>query len=186
MDLALQALFGQIGLPFGGAVGAVGIHRALAGFGGARPGIQEVVEDLAVMDVRRCDRVVLDQFGGRIGVDVVLVAVVGLVIFLGPAGVRVFLPALGGLLGVIPAFGNLTRFDGGVFFPRIPLARGCNERGIDHLPGLGHVTAQGELLIEAGEQHVDQPEGLKALAEQPNRLGVGDAISNGPHELDRG
>lgn len=188
MDLALLARCRQIGFPFGRAVGTVGIHRALAGFGGARLGIQEFVEDLAVMDVRGCDRVVLDQLGGRIGVDGVLVAVVGFVVLLGTAGVGVFLPALGGLLGVIPTFGNLTRFDRGVCFPGIPLARGFDECGIDHVPGLGHVTALGELLIEAGEQHVDQSEGLQALMEHPDRLGVGNPIlqvhAEKPHETE--
>ena len=139
MGLALQAPLRQIGFPFGGAVGTVGIHRALAGFGGARLGIQEFVEDLAVMDVRGCDRVMLDQFGGRIGVDVVLVAVVGFVVFLGPAGVRFFLPALGGLPGVIPSGGNLTRFDRGVLRAVIALARGFDKACPEPVEGVASI-----------------------------------------------
>ena len=122
------------------------------------------------MDLSRRAGIALDQLGRGIGIDGVFGAIVGLVILVGPAGVQVFLPALGGLPGVIPTFGDLTRFDRGVFFPGIPLARGFNERGIDHVPRLGHVTALGELLMAAGEQHVDPPEGLQALTEQPDRL----------------
>ena len=76
--------------------------------------------------------------------------------------------ALGGLPGVIPTFGNPTRFDRGVLRAVIALARGFNERGIDHLPGLGYLTAQGELLIEAGEQHTSTNAILQLQAENPD------------------
>ena len=102
MYLALQAPCRQIGFPFGGAVGTVGIHWTSLGFGRPWPGIEQGIEHLTVMDLSRRDGIALDQFGRGIGIDVVFVAIVGLVILFGPAGVRVFLPALGGLLGVIP------------------------------------------------------------------------------------
>ena len=93
MNLALQAQFSQRFLVLRRAVGAVGIDRASMAMLIGR-GIQEFIEDLAIVHVGWRDGVFLDQLGIGIRIDVVLVAVMGFGILLGPAGIGVFLTEL--------------------------------------------------------------------------------------------
>lgn len=74
--------------------------------------IQKLVEYLAVMNGRFRHREVLHQFVGLVRVYVVLVAVVGFVVLLGPVGLHILLPLL--VLG--PDFGRPTHLDLGVLF----------------------------------------------------------------------
>lgn len=130
MDLALQALWSDRHCRH--PLDVVGLRGTVSG-------IEQGIEHLTVMDLSRRDGIALDQCGRGIGVDGVFVAIVGLVILFGPAGAQVFLPALGGLPGVIPTFGNLTRFDRGVFFPSIPLARGFDKACPEPVEGVASI-----------------------------------------------
>jgi len=71
--------------------------------------------------------VVLNQLVGFIRIDVVLVAAVGLVVLLGPAGVHILLP----LLALGPVFGWRARLDLGVLFPAVALPGDFDERTIN-------------------------------------------------------
>jgi len=48
--------------------------------------------------------------------------------------------------------------------------------GVYHLAGTRRVALRRQLFVEAGEQHVNQLQGVQALAKQPNGLGIRDAI----------
>jgi hypothetical protein len=54
----------------------------------------------------------------------------------------------------------------------VPLARRRDDRGVDHLPAHGEVSAVAQIRVEAGEQTVDRLRPGQKLAEQPDRAGV--------------
>ena len=85
--------------------------------------VKEVGKPLAVVNGGGCYRVICDDFGIRVNLCMILVAVMGLVILLCPTGVRVLLCQL--MLGFwsvfFPFFGHFSGFDRLVFLPRISL-----------------------------------------------------------------
>lgn len=84
-----------------------------------------------------------------VDIDVVLVTVVALAVFLGPAGAQVLLPLHVGL--VIPPFGRFAFLDLLIFIPSVPVLRCIHQTGIDDLPALGHQSRIPEPLIKGIE-----------------------------------
>ena len=123
--------------------------------------IQKFFEYLAVVHGGIRYRVLLHQFVGFVRVDVVLVAVVGFVVLLGPAGIHVLLP----LLVVGPVLGRRARLDPGVFFPGVALPGRFDKRGIDHLAGAGHIAVCRQLLVKPRKQRFNQLQVFEPLPE---------------------
>ena len=81
--------------------------------------VDQLTQDLAVMHSGIGGMVAADEFVLVVYIHVVLVAVVALVVFLSPAGLRVLLAKLVGVF--FPVVRDLPRFDRLVLFPAVTL-----------------------------------------------------------------
>ena len=124
-------------------VGAVGIHHLVVR-------ADQVIERLRVMDRGRCHNSTLDQFAGRVDLDVVLVPVEHLLVLLGPAGVDILVGRH--FRALLPAFGQFALFDRCVLLPGVPLPGYFNEAGIHDAAILGEQSLPGEVSGEDGEE----------------------------------
>ena len=101
-----------------------------------------------------------------------------------PARVTVFLAQLGGLL--LPGLWNAASLDLCLLSLGVPLLRGRHQRRVHDLAGHGDISRLGHSLIKPPEQPIHGPSELQALAEQPDRLGIGNPVPQRqpekPHE----
>lgn len=149
-------------------VGAIGPDI----LGGVIP--EQSIEHLRVMDLRRGDRVAADQLVLVIYADMVLVAVVGFAVLLGPTRIGVFLTLH---MGVgLKSFRRLTVLDLVVFLTAIALFRCRDKTGINHLPLPGLEPLGFKLKIEVEKQRLDQLLLNQLFTKQPQGLGVGNLV----------
>ena len=66
-----------------------------------------------------------------------------------------------------------TFFQGFLLLIRIALARGFDDRGIDHLPPHGEVSLFLQMSVEPGEQRLDRARLCQHLTKQPDRARIG-------------
>jgi len=178
--------------------GEVSFH-GLADVGAVRPQSRAAVvfsdqlaDGLRVVDGGVGDRECLHELAYRIDLRVVLIAVVGLAVLLGPARIAVFLTAAPGVL--LEAFGTPTLFDLTVLTLRfcrrpaprnmgtIALARGLHKARIDDLSFLSDQSPGPELAVESLENRTDSFF-AQTLLESPDRGMVGNRIARTqPHE----
>jgi len=130
------------------------------------------------MHTRVGHRIRLDQFALRIRLDVVLVAVMPLVVLLGPARVHVLLPLFRGLFA--PRRRRATALDRGVFLARVALARHIHEAGVHQFAGLRQQAARAQLLVEEREELLERARFDQRLAEVPERVGIRDFVGQRP------
>ena len=139
--------------------------------------IDEVFESLAVMDVGRGGAVLIDEFAFGVYLGVVLVAVVGFVVFLGPTCVAIFLTTFRG--GWVELVGALAVFDLLVLLAGVSLARGIDKAGINDAPFFGDQAFARERPVEGVEEFL-APVALvffNEFFEVPNRIGVGHFVA---------
>ena len=162
-------------LVLGAVVGAVGEHGLVFL-------IEEFFKDLAVMHMRRCGGGFDDELGFQVGLHMVLPAVVGLVVFLRPAGFAVLLPPHGRV--GIELLGPPALFDALVLLAGVSLARGFGEAGVDDATFAGDVALGFELEVEGLEEFAAALAStfFESLLEVPDRLGVGDHIADAQAE----
>src|SRR5436853_7130245 len=103
----------------------------------------------------------------------VFVAEEAAAMLLGPAGIAVLLPQLGGVL--LPPCRCSLRLQLGVLFTTVPLRRHRHDTGVDDLPATRHVALGRKMLVEAVKPLFDQPGLGQLLAEQPKRRRVRNA-----------
>lgn len=156
----LQPLFGPVGRIRKDVPARVGI-------------IQNLIKYLAVMCRSIRDSIITDQFVLYINIYMILVTIVGLTHLLGPASIRIFLPAF----SHIPVFGDFPFLDPFILITAIALFRSRYNTGINDLAFLGCKSTISQELIKLPEEFFDKLCLLQPLAEQPNRLGIGDTVS---------
>ena len=140
--------------------------------------IHELRQGFAVMNAGTGDDVVRDEFAVRVGLHVVLVAIMGLVALLRPPGIGVLLAQLVDIFFGFPFLRYVAVLDAGVFFPGVALARGVHEGRVDDGASVGYEVGIGELLVEGVEQFPDNIGFGESVAEGPDSLGIGDAVVN--------
>lgn len=106
-------------------VSAVAIERAIVLF-------QQADEFLIVIDRGMRYGVVRDELAFRVRLDMVLVAVVRLIVLLGPACIRILLRQLMLVLRLLPFLRNLTGLDRLVFIPVIALLWSFHKRRVHY------------------------------------------------------
>ncbi len=105
-----------------------------------------------------------------VDVDVVLVAVVGLAVFLGPTRLNVLLAALARL--AVPLLGYLAALYLGVLFARVTLLGYRYDRGINDLPLSGLVSLPIQVAIESLEQRLNHTVLYQHFPKQPDGGGI--------------
>ena len=119
----------------------------------------------------------VDEFAFGIHFGVVLVAVVSLIVLLGPTRIAVFLTTLcGGRVELVRA---LAIFDFLVLLTGVSLARSIDKAGIDDTAFFGDEALAGELPVEGVEEFL-APVALvffNEFFEVPNRIGVGHFVA---------
>jgi hypothetical protein len=88
----------------------------------------------------------------------------------GPAPVAVLLAQLRRVR--CPVFRDSTGLEIRLLRVGVALPRRRDDRGIDHLPTHGEVSAVAKMHVKAGEQNLDRLGLAQQLAEQPDRAGV--------------
>src|SRR5512144_2223411 len=169
MDAALETPRLERRLGHGRAISAIGKHVSRCG-----ALVQEPIQLLAVVDGGVAHLVASNQLVLGIHIHVILVAEEALAVLLGPAGILVFLPALGRRL--LPTLRRLAGLNRVVLLARVARSGHRHEGGIADLPAASDVALRAEMPVEAIEQLFD-PAGLgQLLAKQPQRRAVGDAV----------
>ena len=141
--------------------------------------IEQFLEALAVVQARLAGAVAADELGSRVALDVVLVAVMGLVVLLRPARVGVLLAELGGLF--LPLFGHRAFPDGMVFPAAVALAGHLDEAGVHDDAFLSDQSELGEISVEPLE-NADDTFGSELVLEVPNGVLVGNLIAGAQGE----
>ena len=150
--------------------------------------IYEVFENLAVMHVGRDRAVLIDEFTFGIHLGVVLVAVVGLVVLLGPTCIAIFLTTFRG--DRVEPVGAFAVFDLLVLLTGVWLAGSVDKTGINDAAFFGDESFASEFPIKGFEEFA-APIALvffNEFFEVPNRIGVGhfvaEAQSQKTHEAE--
>src|SRR5487761_1953773 len=121
-----------------------------------------------------------DEFALQIRHDVILVAVVGLLVLLGPAGVQVF---VGQAFRVgLPAGGHGTALDRGVLLAPVALPGHFDKRRVNDLAFPGDEALLGQPCIEGREEFAEEFRPRELLAELADRVLVGHRVGFGQSE----
>jgi len=136
--------------------------------------VEQFIEYPAVEDCRVGYRMASDPLVFLVDVEVVLVTVMALAVFLGPAGIKILLALLVQLC--FPFFGHLALLDVRVLLAPVTVPRHVHQAGIDDLPTFGQKSGQPQLLIEGIKQLFHHSMTGQLFPEQPEGLGVGYAI----------
>jgi len=146
--------------------------------------VEQFLEHLTVMDRRIGRLVIADELMLGVDGDVVFVTEIRIPVFLRPASVRVLLSAF----VRSPQLGRLAVFDAVVFVVRVPLTRDLDEARIDDLSFFRLEARFAKMLVEQGEQIAFEFRLGHRVLEDPDRVGVGDAVAERepeePHERD--
>ena len=169
MDAALVALGLKLGFDLCRPVGAVGPHLA-AGVGL----IQYLIELLAVVNGGVGLGITADELVLTVDADVVLVAVEGLLVLLGPTRVFIFLRILGRFF--LPPFGRLARLDRLVLLAAVVLLGRADNGGVYDLAPTRNVALGIEMAMKTVKQLLDHAGIGQRLAKQPHRGRVGHGI----------
>jgi len=100
------------------------------------------------------DHVLMNQLVALVHVDMVLVSEETAAILFGPAGIGVFLAALGGL--ILPRLGCFALIDLFPFLPVQPLPWNRHKTRVDDLPGPCGVASFPQKSMEGREQSLRQ------------------------------
>ena len=136
--------------------------------------VEQFIEYPAVEDCRVGYRMASDPLVFLVDVEVVLVTVMALAVFLGPAGIKILLALLVQLC--FPFFGHLALLDVLALLAPITIPRHVHQTGIDDLAAPGQAACQPQLLIEGIKQLFHQSMTGQLFPEQPEGLGIGYAI----------
>ena len=139
--------------------------------------IDEVFENLTVMDVRWGGFVGINEFTFGLYFGVVFLAIVGLVVLLGPMDFAIFLTPFGG--GGIKFLGAFSGFDFPALFAGVVLAGRVDKARINDDAFLGNEAFGGEGEVE-GFKEFAAPISVVFFDEFfkiPEGVGIGDFVS---------
>ena len=165
VDLAAELSIYEFLFVLGATISRVGIH-----IGGAIVGIQQVVQQVAVMPIRGRDFPATDQLVLVVHVDVIFIAEVGLTVLLGPVRIFVALTLL--------SRGQHAATRAAVMVVIVPLLtnRRFHDGGVDDLTASGEVASFLDLQHQVFEQRFDEFGFNKTFLIHPDGVGVGYGI----------
>lgn len=169
LDVELPAGLFERTFALSAGVAPVGVHRFA--------GIARIEHGLEYGGVGHCgigDDYLAQQLVALVHTGVQLVAEIALTVLLGPARVDILLRAFVRL----PAQRHSAVLDDLGFLSLVALDRRLGLRGIDDLAAARHVAVLLQLLLDLLEDERARAGLRQAVAEQPDRLGVGNAAES--------
>lgn len=132
---------------------------------------KDVLQFLAVMNMRRCYRIFTDKLPFDIHVHMVLVTVKRLVILLRPTGIKIFLAQFRRIIKLF--VWCLSLLDIFVFITTVPLARDFHKRWVNYLTLFRCVARRSKISVEQVKKFLDSSSLRQCLTKSPYGLLVG-------------